>query len=61
VYLQINQRKEDDKMFKSFEELMRFGENARSVQLRSIARLTAAASIAAVWIQTFLYVFLPAE
>jgi hypothetical protein len=48
-------------MFKSFEELMRFGESARQVQLKSIARLTAAASIAAIWIQTFFYAFLPVE
>ena len=48
-------------MFKSFEELMRFGETARQVRLKSIARLTAAASIAAIWIQGFFYAFLAAE
>ncbi len=48
-------------MFKSFDELMRFGESARRDQLKSIARLTAAASIAAIWIQGFVYAFLPVE
>jgi hypothetical protein len=48
-------------MFKTFEELTRFGESARQVLLKSIARWTAAGVIAALWIQTFLYVFLPAE
>jgi hypothetical protein len=46
-------------MFKSFEELMRFGESARQVLLKSIARWTAAAAIAALWIQAFLCGFLP--
>lgn len=48
-------------MFKSFEELTRFGESARQVLLKSIARWTAAAMLAALWIQTFLNAFLPAE
>jgi hypothetical protein len=48
-------------MFKSFEELMRFGESASQVLLTSIARWTAAAALAALWVQTFLYAFLPAE
>jgi hypothetical protein len=48
-------------MFESFEELTRFGESARKVLFKSIARWTAASAIAALWIQTFLYAFLPAE
>jgi hypothetical protein len=48
-------------MFKTFEELTRFGESARRVLCKSIARWTAASVIAALWIQTFLYAFLPAE
>jgi hypothetical protein len=48
-------------MFKSFEELTRFGESARRILLRSIARWTAATAIAALWIQTFLYAFLAVE
>jgi hypothetical protein len=48
-------------MFKSLEELMRFGESARQVLLKSMARWTAAATIAALWIQAFLCGFLPAE
>jgi hypothetical protein len=48
-------------MFKSLEEMMRFGESARQTAVKSIARLTVAASIAAIWIQGFLYAFLPAE
>lgn len=48
-------------MFKSLEELMRFGESARQILLKSIARWTAAAAIAALWIHAFLYAFLPAE
>ena len=48
-------------MFESFEELTRFGESARQILLRSIARWTAATAIAALWIQTFLCAFLPAE
>jgi len=49
-------------MFKSFEELTRFGESARQILLKSIARWTAAAAMA-LWIhrQTFLYAVLPAE
>jgi hypothetical protein len=48
-------------MFASFEELTRFGESARQVLLKSIARWMAASAIAALWIQTFLYAFLPAD
>ena len=48
-------------MFESFEELTRFGESARQVLLKSIARWTAALAISALWIQTFLYAYLPAE
>jgi len=48
-------------MFASFEELTRFGESARQILLKSIARWTAASAIAALWIQTFLYAFLPVE
>jgi hypothetical protein len=48
-------------MFKSFDELTRFGESAREVLVKSIARWAAAAGIAALWIQTFLYSFLPVE
>jgi hypothetical protein len=48
-------------MFKSFDELARFGEGAGEVFVRSIARWGAAAGIAALWIQTFLYAFLPVE
>jgi hypothetical protein len=48
-------------MFKSLDEMTRYGESARQVLLKSIARWTAAASIAAAWIQTFLYALLPAE
>jgi hypothetical protein len=48
-------------MFESFEELTRFGESARRILLKSIARWTAATAIAALWIQAFLYAFLPAE
>jgi len=48
-------------MFESFEELTRFGESARKVLFKSIARWTAASAIAALWIQTFLYAFLPTE
>jgi hypothetical protein len=48
-------------MFESFEELTRFGESARRILLKSIARWTAATVIAAIWIQAFLYAFLPAE
>jgi hypothetical protein len=48
-------------MFKSLEELMRFGESARRVLLKSIARWTAAATIAALWIQAFVSGLLPAE
>jgi hypothetical protein len=47
-------------MFKSFEELTRFGESARQILLKSIARWMAAAAMA-LWIQTFLYAVLPAE
>ena len=48
-------------MFASFEELTRFGESARKVLLKSIARWTAATAIAALWIQAFLNAFLPSE
>jgi hypothetical protein len=48
-------------MFKNLEELTHFGESAREIMTRSIARGAAAVAIAALWIQTFLYVFLPAE
>jgi hypothetical protein len=48
-------------MFKSLDELVRFGESPRLALGKSIARLTAASSIAALWIQGFLYAFLPAE
>jgi hypothetical protein len=48
-------------MFKSFEELTRFGESASRILLKSIARWTAATAIAAIWIQAFLHAFLPAE
>jgi hypothetical protein len=48
-------------MFKSLEEMMRFGESARQVAVKSIARLTLASSIAAIWIEGFLYAFLAAE
>jgi hypothetical protein len=48
-------------MFKSFEELVRFGEDAREVLFRSIARWTAAAGVAAFWIQAFMNSLLPAE
>jgi hypothetical protein len=37
------------------------GERARRVVLKAIARWTAASAIAALWIQTFLYAWLPAE
>jgi hypothetical protein len=55
------EEKEQDKMFKSLEEMMRFSETARQAAVKSIARLTVAASIAAIWIQGFFYAFLPAE
>lgn len=48
-------------MFKSFDELTRFGEGAREVLARSIVRFMAAAGIAALWIQTLLFNFLPVE
>jgi hypothetical protein len=48
-------------MFKSFDELVRFGEDSRKVLFKSIAQWTAAAGIAALWIQAFLNFFLPAE
>ena len=48
-------------MFKSLDELVRFGEDAREVLFNSIARWTAGAGIAAVWIQALLNSFLPAE
>lgn len=48
-------------MFNSLEEMMRFGESARQAAVKLIARLTAAASIAAIWIQGLFYAFLPAE
>jgi hypothetical protein len=48
-------------MFENIEELMRFGESARRVLVRSIARWTAAGAIAAAWIQTVLYSCLVAE
>lgn len=48
-------------MFKSLEEMMRFGESARQTLVKSIARWTAAAAMAALWIQTLFYAFLPAE
>ena len=48
-------------MFKSLKELMRFGESACQVLLKSFARWTAAAAIAALWIQAFVSGFLPAE
>ena len=57
----IDKEKEQDKMFKSLEEMMRFGESARQAAMKSVARLTVAASIAAIWIQGFFYTFLPAE
>jgi hypothetical protein len=47
-------------MFKSLEEMMRFGESTRQVLLKSIARWTAAAAMAALWV-TFWSAFLPAE
>jgi hypothetical protein len=58
---EVNQIERSNTMFKTFEELTRFGESTRRVLLKSIARWTAAAVIAALWIQTFLYAFLPAE
>jgi hypothetical protein len=48
-------------MFKSLDELTRFGESAREVLVKSTARLATAAGIAALWMQTFLYAFLPVE
>jgi hypothetical protein len=62
-------------MFNSFEELTRFGESARQLLAKSIARKTAAAALAALLIgsalehvsvsaaevQAFLSAFLPAE
>ena len=48
-------------MFKTFEELIRFGESARRVLLKSFARWTAGMAIAAAWIQTVLYSCLVAE
>jgi hypothetical protein len=59
--LESIKNKEQDKMFKSLEVMMRFGESARQAAVKSVVRLTVAASIAAIWIQGFLYVFLPAE
>ena len=56
-----NRQKGAKQMFESFEELTRFGESARQVLLKSIARWTAALAISALWIQTFLYAYLPAE
>jgi hypothetical protein len=56
-----NRSKGAKQMFASFEELTRFGESARKVLLKSIARWTAATAIAALWIQAFLNAFLPAE
>jgi hypothetical protein len=53
--------KEPLKMFESLEDMTRFGESARRVTLKSMARLTVAASIAAIWIEGFFYAFLPAE
>jgi hypothetical protein len=62
-------------MFKSFEELTRFGESGRPILVKAIARWTAAAAMAALLIasalecafvsvaeiQAFLAAFLPAE
>jgi hypothetical protein len=45
-------------MFKSFDELIRFGTSARQVLLESIARWAAAVAIAALWIQTCFYALL---
>jgi hypothetical protein len=58
---EVNQIERSNTMFKTFEEMARFGESARRVLFKSIARWTAATVIAALWIQTFLYAFLPAE
>ena len=57
----IRSKKRSNEMFKSLEEMMRFSETARQAAVKSIARLTVAASIAAIWIQGFFYAFLPAE
>jgi hypothetical protein len=48
-------------MFESFDELTRFGESARDVLVKSIVRWAAAVGITALWMQTFLYSFLPVE
>jgi hypothetical protein len=48
-------------MFKSFDELTRFGEGARQVLVKSIVRWAAATGIAALWMQMFLFNFLPVE
>jgi len=42
-------------MFKTFEELIRFGESAGQAALKSVARWAAGSAIAAAWIQTVLY------
>jgi hypothetical protein len=48
-------------MFKSFDELARFGEGPREALVKSVVRWTAAMGIAALWMQTFLYSFLSVE
>jgi hypothetical protein len=58
--LNLNLKRRID-MFKSFDELARFGEGAREVLVKSIVRWAAAAGIAALWMQTFLHSFLPVE
>ena len=48
-------------MFKTFEELTRFGDSARDVFYNATARAGVAVAITALWISTFLYAFLPVE
>lgn len=48
-------------MFKTFEEIPRFGEGGRHTLFKSSARWSAAAAIAALWIQVLLFDLLAAE
>jgi len=48
-------------MFKTFEEKADFSESARRTIFKSTARWSAAAVMAALWIQTLLFALLPAE
>jgi hypothetical protein len=48
-------------MFKTFEEIPRFGEDGRHPLFKSGARWSAAAVIAALWIQVLLFDLLAVE